>query len=42
MKKFFSMVGKITLLILECIWYLICAISFIWLLLDVFDSKRGK
>lgn len=42
MKKFFSMAGKITLLVLECIWYLICAISFIWLLLDVFDTKKGK
>ena len=34
--------GKVLLLILQCIGYLIFALSFVWLFLDITDSLKRK
>lgn len=35
-------IGKIMLLILECIGYLIMCLSFVWLFIDITDSFKKK
>ncbi len=37
-----KMTGKISLLILECIGYLIMCLSFVWLFIDITDSFKKK
>ena len=39
-KRFFKMFGSALLLILECIWYLICSLLLVDFILDV--KKKGK
>ena len=39
-KRFFKMFGSALLLILECIWYLICSLLLVDFILDI--TKKGK
>ena len=37
-----KMIGKISLLILKCIGYLIMCLTFVWLFIDITDSFKKK
>lgn len=44
-KKWLSVlkkIGKVMLLILECIGYLIMCLTFVWLFIDITDSFKKK
>ena len=40
--KLIKMAGKIALLILECIGYLLLTLSLLWIVFDIFPSKKSK
>lgn len=40
--NFFKMAGRICLLILECLGYLIYCLSFVWLFIDLTDNIKKK
>ena len=41
-KRFFKMFGSALLLILQCIWHLICSILLVDFLLDITSNKNKK
>lgn len=41
-KRFFKMFGSALLLILQCIWYLICSILLIDFVLDITKTNKNK
>ena len=41
-KRFFKMFGSALLLILQCIWYLICSILLVDFLVDITSNKNKK